>query len=142
MLDGIGARAGPKRASWVAGGEERTRRVGAAARQLDGRPWLLTAADFVPWGRTVLMFAAGVLRFRPRRFVLFAGIGAVAWSVFYSLLGLLGGSVFESTWQSLAASIGVVFLIAAVTELVRRLRTSDPREQEPETDRERVPAGV
>ena len=96
-------------------------RVEMATRQLHERPWLLMIADFIPWGRTVLMSMAGATRLPRKKFLVFAAQGALVWASFFVTLGLVGGAVFESTWHSLALSLGLVILISVTAETVQRL---------------------
>src|SRR5690606_19673970 len=93
-----------------------------AKETLHARTWLLMVADFVPWGRTVLMYAAGAVVVPVRRFYAFAAPGAVIWASFYVGLGVVGGETFEQGWPALAASIGAVLVIGGIAELVHRAR--------------------
>ena len=98
-------------------------RLEKAREQLDERPWLVAVARFVPGGRTAMTFAAGTLAMPRRRFLAYIIPGGLAWSVFVSLLGYAGGSVFQgSFWLPLAASLVFAAVLAAGAEVVRRAR--------------------
>lgn len=129
LLYTIGGYAGPGIARRVVRGPDRDVRIAAATRHLERRTWIIIVADFVPWGRTILMFTAGALGLAWRRFLGYASVGAAIWASFYVALGWAGGSVFESTWYGLAASLAMAFVIVAVLEItgrVLRARRGEP----------------
>ena len=97
-------------------------RVDRAAALLRRRAWLLIVSDFLPGGRTAAMFGAGALDLSVRRFYAFVVPGALLWATFYALLGYAGGSAFESDWQALAVSVGAALVLAALAEVLHRLR--------------------
>lgn len=123
LLFALGRWAGPGIRRRLFRSAEAHRRLERAAALLARRTWLLIVADFVPWGRTALMFSAGALELAPGRFYAFVVPGALLWASFYVGLGVAGGATFEQDWQALAASIGAALAIAAAGELVHRLRT-------------------
>lgn len=47
----------------------------------------ILAARYIPIGRVAVNMSAGALGFPRRRFILFAGIGAVCWAIYSTLLG-------------------------------------------------------
>ena len=98
------------------------RRLDSAVADIDRRPWVLVAADFVPWGRTVAMYSAGAGRMRPDRFLIAAGLGAMLWSATFVTVGKLAGEALESTWHGIALSVGLVAVIGVVGETMRRRR--------------------
>ena len=97
-------------------------RTASAAEKLRSRPWLIIVADFVPWGRTVLMYSAGVIDLPWRQFLRCASIGAAIWSTFYVILGWATGSMFDSGWQALAISLVAAVSITLVLEAIGRFR--------------------
>ena len=103
-------------------GERAQRRLDRAAALLRERTWILIVSDFLPGGRTAAMFAAGALDLPATRFYAFVVPGAILWASFYALLGYAGGSVFESDWEALAASLGAALMLGAIAEAVHRLR--------------------
>lgn len=111
---------------WLTRSQRTAVRADAAAEKVRERPWLLIVADFVPWGRTVLMYSAGMISIAPSVFFRCASIGAVAWASFYAALGWATGSVFESEWQGLIVSLAVAVSITALAEGIARLRRSTP----------------
>ncbi|HEV2769834.1 MAG TPA: DedA family protein [Solirubrobacteraceae bacterium] len=103
--------------------EKARSRLEKAKELLDERPWLVAVARFVPGGRTAMTFAAGTLAMPRRRFLVYIIPGGLAWSVFVSLLGYVGGPVFQgSFWLPLAASLGFAAVLAAGAEALRRAR--------------------
>lgn len=83
----------------------------------------LIAGRFIPGGRTVTTIGSGMLGFPVRGFLLWDAIGCLAWSVYSTGIGLIGGVVFEdSPLLGVALGIGIACAITGVSELVRRLR--------------------
>ena len=141
ILYSLGSSAGPRvkrRLLRSRKNEEKAEKIGG---QLNDRPWLLVVADFVPWGRTILMFTAGAFGVARRRFLGFAAMGAVIWATAFSLLGFLGGNVFESPWHGLAASLAVVLAIGGIGELIRRRRSRGTRTEVPAGEHVNVQTG-
>ena len=95
-------------------------------RLVHERTWLLIVSDFVPGGRTAAMFAAGALGLPALRFYGFIVPGALLWAVFYTLLGIAGGSLFEEGWGAFAVSIGVALAIGVAAEAIYRFRRRSP----------------
>ena len=124
ILYAIGHSASDRAKRWIERGPEGARRLDVATRHLKRRPWLIVVADFVPWGRTILMFSAGALGHPFRRFLPFAAVGALVWASVFTGLGVLGGAVFEGFWPSLLASLAVVATIAIGFEVASWLRRS------------------
>lgn len=120
LLYAVGARAGPGLLKRVMRGRFNPEQLQKAAGSLSRRPWLLVVADFIPWGRTILMFSAGALRVTLRRFLPFAAVAAIVWASFFAAIGFISGSVFGSTWHILGASFGAVLAIGLVGELLQR----------------------
>jgi membrane-associated protein len=119
----LGRRAAPAVERRMFTSERSRNRLEWAERQLRTRTWLLIASDFVPGGRTALMFAAGALRVPTRRFYAFVVAGATIWASFYVLAGVAGAEVFgEDSWVALIASLAVALGIALLAELVFLLR--------------------
>ncbi len=80
-------------------------------------PGMIVTGRFIPGGRTATTFAAGTLEMPWRRFLAADACAAVAWALYASLLGHLGGSTFEgSPWKSLALSLSLACLIAIGAE--------------------------
>ena len=106
--------------------EKARQRVGWARRQLQERGGaIIVVARFIPGGRTVTTFSAGVLEMSWRRFFAFDALAAALWATYVTLLGYFGGSAFEeSLWKPLLAAGLAAIAAAAVAELMRRARLS------------------
>lgn len=126
ILFGLGGRAGPGLRAKLFSSERAEERLRVVERLLHERTWLLIVSDFVPGGRTAAMFAAGALGLPAPRFYVFVVPGALLWAVFYTLLGIAGGSLFEDGWGAFALSIGVALAIGGVAEVVYRFRRRSP----------------
>jgi len=119
----LGSRYGVRARDRLFRSEKARGRLKRAQEQLDERPWLVAIARFVPGGRTAMTFSAGTLDMPRRRFLIYIIPGGLAWSVFVSLLGYVGGTLFRgSFWLPLAASLGFAVVLAAGAEAVRRAR--------------------
>ena len=127
ILFGVGSRAGPGLQAKLFSSEKARERMRGAERLVHERTWLLIVSDFVPGGRTAAMFAAGALGLPAPRFYGFIVPGALLWAVFYTLLGIAGGSLFEEGWGAFAASIGVALAIGISAEAIYRFRRRSPR---------------
>jgi membrane protein DedA with SNARE-associated domain len=83
----------------------------------------LIAGRFVPGGRTLTTIGSGVLGFPVGRFLLWDGIGCLAWALYSTGIGLLGGVVFEDNpLLGVVLGIAIACAITGAAELVRRLR--------------------
>jgi membrane protein DedA with SNARE-associated domain len=112
-------------------GDKGERRLAWAANQLAVRGGLLLlTARFIPGGRTAITVASGVTRQPRRRFALWAGLAAVVWASYASLLGFLGGKAFEDNHTvaflvAFGAAVGVTVVIEVVRHLLARRRAED-----------------
>lgn len=105
-------------------GERSERLIRWGERQLHERgPTIVLVARFVPGGRTATTFSAGLVRFSWPRFLLFSALAALIWSVYATLIGVLGGELFENhPWLGLATALALAAAIALAGEGVRRVR--------------------
>lgn len=108
----------------------------------------ILAARYIPIGRVAVNMSAGALGFPRRRFVLFAGIAAVCWAIYSTLLGIGAGAVLKDH-PVLAVVVGIVLGIAlgSVIDLVMRRVFGSPTfeppvEGEPDDEVEGAPAVV
>jgi membrane-associated protein len=95
-----------------------------ARRQLaeHGRAIILTAR-FIPVGRTATTFSAGMLALPWARFVAIDAIAVLAWAVYASLAGYVGGRAFGLDGAAvLLGAVLLASLIGLAAELARRLR--------------------
>jgi membrane-associated protein len=130
----VGAYAGDSTAYWLGRrfDEQLDRSVFRGFKGARRRAWadrtlrrhggpVIFGARFVPGGRTATTVTAGVLSMRWLRFALYAGVAALAWSSYASLLGYLGGRAFEDNpWWGLLLGFGIAAVTFAAVEAVRR----------------------
>lgn len=84
---------------------------------------VIIVGRFIPGGRTAATLAAGTLEMPYREFLPADAIAALVWAVYASMLGFLGGEVFQnSVWKSLLVSLGVAMLVGLGTEVWRRIQ--------------------
>lgn len=98
---------------------------------------VIVGARFIPGGRTATTLLSGVVRYPRARFILYSGIGGLAWAGYSAGVGLAGGLVFrEQPLIGVAVGIGLALLTGALIELVRHLRRRRSRSSpQPEPDR-------
>ncbi|WP_431676728.1 DedA family protein [Kitasatospora sp. KL5] len=96
-------------------------RVQAAERSLDehGRI-VLVPSRLVPGGRMFMIGACMLSGWPVRRFAVAEAPAALAWAGFYTLIGALGGALFDETWKGVVAAVGMVMLVGGATLLWRR----------------------
>jgi membrane protein DedA with SNARE-associated domain len=88
---------------------------------------LVASARFVPAGRTAVTVSAGASGMPMPVFVLGAVVGSVAWATAFTLTGYLGGLAFaDNPAIGLLVGLGVVALVALLTEVVRQTRHDEP----------------
>jgi membrane-associated protein len=106
-------------------GEKSKKRLAWAERMLAERGgYLIVVARFIPGGRTVATFTAGLVKtFRWRRFIVFDVIAGVIWGSYAVLLGYFGGKTFEEEpWKGLLLAFGIAVAVTAGVEAYRYLR--------------------
>jgi membrane-associated protein len=106
-------------------GETAERRLDWARNFLKERgSYVLIVARFVPGGRTATTFTAGLVHMRwLMRFAPAVFVAAIIWSLYGSLLGYLGGRVFENhPIYALLVALGVAAAITVAVEGWRRVR--------------------
>lgn len=107
-------------------------RLDWAEKQLEARGGeLILVGRFIPGGRTVVTLSAGTLHYPWGRFALFDAVAAVAWALYASMLGYVGGRAFEEApWKGLLLALGIAFAVTGSIELVRWLirRRKETRE--------------
>jgi membrane-associated protein len=120
----LGARLGQPASLRLFRGRRSRSRLEWARLQLaeHGRVIILTAR-FIPVGRTATTFAAGALGMPWRRFVAIDAVAVVAWALYASLAGSLGGRALGLDGAAvLLGAILLASLIGLASELGRRLR--------------------
>ena len=121
---GLGRRIGDPVARRLFRGERAQRRLAWAQGAIAGHgPVLIVVARFLPGGRSGTTFAAGTLEMRWPRFAAADAMAALAWAVYASMLGYLGGASFRhSLWKPLVLSLGVGVVLGVLAEGYRRLQ--------------------
>ena len=108
----------------LASSEKARSRLQWAEAQLTARGGtIVVVSRFVPGGRTATMLAAGVVRYRWRRFVAGDVAAAALWAGYSSALGYLGGLTFRrQPLYGVAVALGLALALGLLFEGVRRLR--------------------
>lgn len=101
------------------------------------------AARYIPIGRVAVNMSAGALDFPRRRFVLFAGIGAVCWAIYSTLLGISAGA-FLHDQPLLAVGVGLVLgvILGTVIDAAMRKIFGNPPKLVTEPDADEAAAVV
>ncbi|TCN37900.1 membrane protein DedA with SNARE-associated domain [Kribbella orskensis] len=93
---------------------------------------VLVVARYIPGGRTAVTLTMGAVRYPARNFSLFAGLAAISWGLYCSLVGYLGGKAFEDNpLKGVALGIGLALTVTLIVEVVRhqrrKRRTPEPQ---------------
>ncbi|EWS82778.1 DedA family protein [Brachybacterium phenoliresistens] len=124
----VGRAAGPlarwARRSRIADGLFRWAEAGLEQRAAG----IIMAGRFIPGGRTATAITSGVLHFPRRRFVLWAALAGIVWSLYSAGIGMLGGAAFrDRPLVGVAVGIGAALLLGGGAELLRARRTARSR---------------
>lgn len=105
-------------------GDRGTRQRAWAERSLDRYgARLIIACRFIPGGRTVVTLTCGLVGYQRRSFVIATAVAAVIWASYAFLVGRLGGQAFaDKPWVGLLLALGIVLLVSAIVEVLRRTR--------------------
>ncbi|ONI73584.1 DedA protein [Kribbella sp. ALI-6-A] len=99
---------------------------------------VLVVARYIPGGRTAVTLTMGAVRYPARKFSFFAGLAAISWGLYCSLVGYLGGKAFEDNpLKGVLLGIGLALAVTAIVEVVRhqrRKRRTPRAEVEVETE--------
>lgn len=83
---------------------------------------VLIAGRFIPGGRTATTLTSGMLNYPIPRFLAFDAAGCLAWALYSTGIGLLGGVLFEDQpLLGVGLGIGIALVITGVAEVTRRL---------------------
>lgn len=101
------------------------RSVGWARRSLLARGGpLIAAARFVPGGQTAASVTAGSLSLSCPRLAPFAGLGALVWAIYGTLVGALGGRALqEGAWSGVIVAIVLVAVVFVAARLLAARRS-------------------
>jgi membrane-associated protein len=75
---------------------------------------------FVPFGRTAVTLASGILRYPWPKFLALDVFAALVWASQGALIGYFGGKTFENPLLSVFSGLVLALAITAVLEIVRR----------------------
>ncbi|MGH3001778.1 MAG: DedA family protein [Gaiellaceae bacterium] len=105
-------------------GERSQRALDWAQAQLDERGGLVViVARYVPGGRTVATFTAGLTHYPYGRFAAFDAVAALSWAAYAALLGYFGGRFFhDHVWAALLLAFAIAATATLGVEAVRRRR--------------------
>jgi len=102
---------------------------------------VLVVARYVPGGRTAVTLTMGAVRYPLRSFSFFAGLAALIWGLYCSLVGYLGGKAFEDNpIKGVILGIGLALTVTLIVEVVRHQR-GKRRFPEPEVEIELATEG-
>jgi len=120
----LGRRYGARIAARALKGEQGARRRAWAERTLARHgAMIIILCRFIPGGRTAVTLTAGLVGYPRRSFVGATAVAALIWANYAFWIGRIGGAAFEeSEWKALALAFALAGGIAALVELVRRLR--------------------
>ena len=120
----LGQRFGPAVARRFLSGERGTRQRAWAERSLGQfGARLIIACRFIPAGRTVVTLTCGLVGYRRRSFIIATAVAGVIWASYAFAIGRLGGRAFEDKpWAGLLLALGIVLVVSAVAEVLRRAR--------------------
>lgn len=107
--------------------------LGWAERELRARGgMLLISARFIPGGRTATTLTSGIVGYPRPRFLGFATIAGLLWSLYSVGIGMAGGLVFQTQpLLGVAVGIGLALALGGAIELVRALRRAGRGELSP-----------
>ena len=95
----------------------------------------IIAARYIPIGRVAVNMTAGAVRYPRRRFTLLAGIAAITWACYSTVIGVSAGAAFRDhspLWGVVVGVIGGVVIGILVDWLLRRwMGHDDPADAAP-----------
>ena len=96
---------------------------------------VLVVARYVPGGRTAVTLTMGAVRYPLRSFSFFAGLAAISWGVYCSLVGYIGGKAVEDNpLKGVILGIGLALTVTLIVGVVRHQRRAPQAEVEPEPE--------
>lgn len=120
----IGHRWGARFSTRLLGREDSSRRQWAERVLEHHGGAIIVVCRFIPGGRTAVTLTAGIIGFPRRRFVSATAAAAVLWATYAFSIGRIGGAFFEDNeWAALGLAFGIATTIAALIEVIRRLRS-------------------
>lgn len=87
---------------------------------------MIVVARFIPGGRTAITFGSGYVDYSYLRFFASTVLAGSIWAIYATLLGYLGGRVFEDKWwAALLLGVGVSLVVAGLIHLARKATGHD-----------------
>ncbi|HVS67383.1 MAG TPA: DedA family protein [Mycobacteriales bacterium] len=120
----LASRIGPRAAKRISAGRRGRRSLDWARRQMRRRgAELILVGRFIPGGRSAVCLTAGMTGYSWPRFAGLDLLAAAAWATYASLLGFLGGRVFErSPLSGLLVALAIAVIITLAIEGIRRVK--------------------
>ena len=109
---------------WLRRGKLSGPLVERAEKELRSRGgMLIISARFIPGGRTATTLASGMIGYPRARFIGFAALAALLWSLYTVGIGMLGGLAFhDQPLLGVGLGIGIALAVGGSIEAVRSLR--------------------
>lgn len=110
--------------TWATSSEKRRKALDwVEEREESWGPALIMAGRFVPGGVTAVGLSAGIVRFPVRRFLAFAGLGAVIWAAYGLGIAYIGGALFPGNlWAGAVTGVVIALAVSLGVHLVGRHR--------------------
>ncbi len=84
---------------------------------------LLVTARFIPGGRTIVTLSCGITNQERRWFMSWAGVAAVVWASYATLLGFIGGRSFQDNHtKAFLVAFAIAISATLILELIRHFR--------------------
>lgn len=94
-------------------------------RRLVARPIpVLVLSRLIPGGRVPVLVVSALARQSLHWFARGDAFAVLAWALLYSAIGVLGGALFDHTWQAVLLAVGLVIAFTGVAALVRKVRAA------------------
>lgn len=116
---------GSRALNWLVARHD-SERLAWARDQIGRHAWrFLVVGRILPAGRIPVLLAAGSLRYSWKGFLPAGGTAAFIWALMYSMVGVVGGALFDSPLVAVGAAVALALLVTGVPALYRRLRRGD-----------------
>ena len=106
-------------------GQARRRFPQAEAQLAKRRTSAIILGRFVPFGRTAVTLASGILRYPWRKFAALDGLAALFWATQGALLGYFGGKTFQNPLLGVLIGLALALALTGALEAARRRKRRD-----------------